>query len=62
MKFSNAILDEVRASRESIVKACNYDLDRLASTLRENERKSGRELVRLSPKVAIELPSLRKAS
>ncbi len=62
MKISNPILDEVRAARESIVNACDYDLDKLASRLREHEMKSGRELVRLSPKPPAQLHPLRKAS
>jgi len=62
MKFSDPIVDEVRAAREAIVKACDYDLDKLALALREHEKQSGRELVRLPPKPAIPLPSARKAS
>ncbi|MFL6202269.1 MAG: hypothetical protein ACJ76J_24110 [Thermoanaerobaculia bacterium] len=62
MKFSDPIVDEVRAAREAIVKACDYDLDKLALVLREHERQSGRKLVRLPPKPAAPLPPARKAS
>jgi hypothetical protein len=62
MKFSDPIVDEVRAAREAIVEACDYDLDKLAVVLREHELKSGRRLVRLPPKPPIPIPPLRKAS
>lgn len=62
MKFSDPIVDEVRAAREAIVEACDYDLDRLAVVLREHEMQSGRKLVRLQPKPPIPIPPLRKAS
>jgi len=62
MKFSDPIVDEVRAARDAIVKACDYDLDKLAFSLKEHERQSGRKLVRLPPKPAIPLRSARKAS
>jgi hypothetical protein len=62
MKFSDPIVDEVRAAREAIVKACDYDLDKLALTLKEHERQSGRKLVRLPPRPAIPLPPARKVS
>ena len=62
MKFSDPIVDEVRAAREAIVKACDYDLDKLALALREHEMQSGRKLVHLPPKPTIPLPSARKAS
>lgn len=62
MKFSDPIVDEVRAAREAIVKACDYDLDKLALRLKEHERQSGRKVVRLPPKPASPLPRARKAS
>ncbi len=62
MKFSDPIVDEVRAAREAIVEACDYDLDKLAIVLREHELQAGRKLVRLPPKPAIPIPPLRKAS
>lgn len=62
MKFSDPIVDEVRAAREAIVKACDYDLDKLALALREHEKQSGRKLVRLPPKPATPQPSARKVS
>jgi len=62
MKFSNPVVDEVRAAREAIVKACDYDLDKLALALREHELQSGRKLVHLPPKAAVPGPSAPKAS
>ena len=62
MKFSDSIVDEVRAAREAIVKACDYDIDKLALVLKEHESRSGRKLVRLPPKPAVALPPVRKAS
>jgi hypothetical protein len=55
MKFSDPIVDEVRAAREAIVKACDYDLEKLATLLREHERQSGRKVVLLPPKPAVTL-------
>lgn len=62
MKFSDPIVDEVRAARDAIVRACDYDLDKLALALKEHERQSGRKLVRLPPKPAVPLRPARKAS
>ena len=62
MKFSDPIADEVRAAREAIVEACDYDLDKLARVLREHEMQSGRRLVRLPSKPPIPIPPLQKAS
>jgi hypothetical protein len=62
MKFSDPIVDEVRAAREAIVEACDYDLDKLAHVLREHEMQSGRRMVRLPSKPPIPIPPLRKAS
>ena len=62
MKFSDPIVDEVRAAREAIAKACDYDLDKLALLLKEHETQSGRKLAHLPPKPATPLPPARKAS
>jgi hypothetical protein len=62
MKFSDPIVDEVRSAREAIVKACDYDLDKLALSLKEHEKKSGRKVVHLPPKPATPLAPARKAS
>ncbi len=62
MKFSDPIVDEVRAAREAIVEACDYDLDKLALVLREHEKQSGRNLVRLPPRPTKPQQSARKAS
>lgn len=34
MRFSDPIVDEARAAREAIAKACDYDLDKLALALK----------------------------
>ncbi len=62
MKLSDPIVDEVRAAREAIVKACDYDLEKLALLLKEHERQSGRKVVHLPPRPAAPLPPARKAS
>lgn len=62
MKFSDPIVDEVRAAREAIVQACDYDLDKLALVLQEHERQSGRKLVRLPSKQPMPLSPARPAS
>jgi hypothetical protein len=49
MKFSDPIVDEVRAAREAIVKACDYDLDKLALLLKDHKRQSGGQHERNAP-------------
>ena len=46
MKYSDPIVDEVRAIRDEIAKKCNYDIDALAQLLKTHEAQSGRRVVR----------------
>jgi hypothetical protein len=46
----NPIVDEVRAARDTIAKKCDYDIAKIAESIRERERQSGRTFVRLPPK------------
>ena len=58
MKYSDPIVDEVRAIREAIVKKCNYDIEALARLLKVHEAQSGRKVVRRPPKrVAVQKAS-----
>ena len=59
MRFSDPIVEEVRAVREAFAKEFDYDIDRMAQAIKEREAKSGRPLVRLSPK---RIPPTKKAS
>jgi len=53
------IVDEVRAVRDAIAREYDYDVKKLAEALREEHRKSGCEVVHLSPR---RIPTARKAS
>jgi hypothetical protein len=44
------ILAEVRAIREAYAARFNYDLQAIHRDIKEQERKSGRQLVRLPPR------------
>lgn len=59
MRYSDSIIDEVRAIRDAIAKEYEYDVDKLAEALKAREAKSGREIVRLPPR---EVSLDRKAS
>lgn len=59
MKQSDPIIDEVRAIRDAIAKACNYDVEQLAKQLKSHELQSGRKVVRRPPRPA---SVVRKAS
>jgi hypothetical protein len=50
MRYSDPILDEVRAARDAIAKEFDYDIDKLAEAIKAREAKSGRTIVRLSPR------------
>jgi hypothetical protein len=43
----DAIVDEVRAARDAYAKRFGYDLAAIVRDLKEQERKSGRKVVRL---------------
>ncbi|WP_437764095.1 hypothetical protein WMF27_37400 [Sorangium sp. So ce281] len=59
MRYSDSIIDEVRAARDAIAKEYEYDIDELAEALKAREAKSGRKIVRLPPR---EVTLVRKAS
>ncbi|UQA59104.1 hypothetical protein [Polyangium aurulentum] len=50
MRYSDPIVDEVRAARDSISKECAYDVEKLAQSLKAREAVSGRKVVRLLPR------------
>ena len=50
MREPNPIVDEVRAVRDVIAKAYDYDIARIAEAVRSREVKSGRTFVRLPPR------------
>ncbi len=50
MDDKNPIIDEVRAARDAIAKKCDYDIAKIAESIRARERKSGRNFVQLPPR------------
>jgi len=56
MRDSNTIVDEVRAVRDAIAKASDYDIDKIAKAAKEREIRSGRKVVRLPPKKSRVIP------
>jgi hypothetical protein len=44
------IVDEVRANRDALAREHGYDIDRIFAFLREMEKRSGAERVRLPPR------------
>jgi hypothetical protein len=59
MRYSDPIVDEVRAARDAIAKEFDYDIEKLAEALKVREAKSGRTIVRLPPR---EVTVVRQAS
>ena len=55
----DAIIDDLHRIRENIGKARDFDVDRIATTIRRHENESPEGVVRESPKRA---PRQRKAS
>lgn len=54
MRYSDPIVDEVRAIRDAIAKECDYDVEKIAQAIKAHEAQSGRKIVRLPPrKVAV---------
>ena len=53
MRYSDPVVDEVRAARDAIAKEFDYDIEKLAEALKAREAKSGRRVVRLPPREAI---------
>jgi hypothetical protein len=50
MKYSDPIIDEIRAIRDAMAKDCDYDMEKLAQVLKAHEAQSGRKVVRRPPK------------
>jgi hypothetical protein len=50
MKFRDPIVEEIRAARDAIARECDYDIEKLARTVREHEAKGGRKLVKFPPR------------
>lgn len=46
--WTDPIVEEVRAAREELFAACEYDLDKLVARLREGEHQHGRTTVSYS--------------
>jgi biopolymer transport protein ExbD len=60
MQKSDPIVVEVRAARDALAKESDYDIEKLAQSIKAREVQSGREVVRLAPrKVTV---TVRKAS
>jgi hypothetical protein len=59
MRYSDSIVDEVRAARDAIAKEFDYDIEKLAQAIKVHEVQSGRKVVRLPPK---KVTVVRKAS
>ena len=43
--WTDEIVAEVRSAREQLCAACDYDLEKLAERLRQNQKVSGRAVV-----------------
>lgn len=50
MKLRDPIVEEIRAARDAIARECDYDIEKLARTIREHETKGGRKLVKFPPR------------
>jgi hypothetical protein len=50
MRYSDPIVDEVRAIRDAIAKEFDYDIEKLAQAIKAREAQSGRKVVRLPPR------------
>ena len=50
MRYSNAIVDEVRAARDAIAIEYDYDIAKIAEAVRAREAKSDRTFVSLPPR------------
>ena len=59
MRYSDPIVDEVRAVRDAIAKEFDYDIEKLSQAIKAHEAQSGRKIVRLPPK---KVTVVRKAS
>ena len=45
--WNDAIVEEVRAARLSLLEQVDFDLERLGNQLRDEQRRSGHDVVRL---------------
>lgn len=50
MRYSDPIVDEVRAIRDAIAKEYDDDIEKLAEAIRKHEAESGQEFVSLPPR------------
>jgi hypothetical protein len=50
MRYSDPIVDEVRAARDAIAKEFDHDIEKLAAALKVREAESGRTIVHLPPR------------
>lgn len=53
MRYPDSVVEEVRAARDAIAKAADYDIEKIAQAAKTREVQSGRKVVRLPPKKAI---------
>lgn len=53
MRYPDSVVEEVRAARDAIAKAADYDIEKIAHAAKAREVQSGRKVVRLPPKKAI---------
>jgi hypothetical protein len=58
--WTDPIVEEVRKIREEHAARFGYDLKKIFEDLKEQERKSGREVVSLPPKRPLEIGALRR--
>ncbi len=50
MKYSDTIVDEVRAAREALARESGDDIEKIVEAARARQAQSGREAVRLPPR------------
>jgi hypothetical protein len=50
MKWSDSIVDEVRAAREALARDSDDDMEKIVEAARTRQAQSGREVVTLPPK------------
>ncbi|HRI68877.1 MAG TPA: hypothetical protein PK156_31825 [Polyangium sp.] len=50
MKEADTIIDEIRAIRDSIAKQHDYDISKIAESIRQEQETCGRTYVRLAPR------------
>jgi hypothetical protein len=50
VKYSDAIVDEVRAAREALARESGDDIEKIVEAARARQVQSGRKVVRLPPR------------